>query len=265
MRVGEFLLPVSITATAPIFLPMPDPAQIVTLLQTKAIEVLQFFIPLWDWFQSEVISELEPRDWIALVGMTVAFVTFWLKLKTDATAARYRETIGFLDKNTATVLADWTKLEATHKKNPTSAEVPDEAATMLGLIDTAALLIHKKAIDGELVYNYWWKYVVTPMEFPSVEKWVLDLRRQDRAVLEHYCALQAKWKKRVDKERKGGLAEARKQDRKGVSAAVPIAPAIPPEQIKVAATEDEQRSLGLVATPALIATEEKAGSDAPAA
>lgn len=70
--------------------------------------VLALALPAWQWIQVELITKLEPRDWIGLTGVFLAFITFWFKLRTDANAARYRETIGFLDKNTGTVKGIWT-------------------------------------------------------------------------------------------------------------------------------------------------------------
>lgn len=150
------------------------------------------------------LAKLEPRDWITLVGLCVAFVTFWWKLKTDSAAARYRETIAYLDKHTKDLDENFNTVVKAHEQD--KLEI-DAAKKLFALLETAALLIQKKAFDHELIYNRWWRYFVAPMELPKVKVWLNELRDDDAAIYVHYCHLEEKWRRRVAKEKTNGLTK----------------------------------------------------------
>lgn len=155
----------------------------------------------WGATLCKVLAAFETRDVISIIGITIAVVTFWFKLRADATAARYRETIGFIDRNTNRLRENWTTLQKHLRYQSSQVAFNDSAKDMLNLLDTTALLIQKKAFDSELIYNHWWQYFTEPMEKDALRAWVKELQRKDKAVLEHYTDLQGKWKARVDRER----------------------------------------------------------------
>lgn len=151
-----------------------------------------------------LVATFQLRDLISIISIAIVIVTFWLKLRADANAARYRETIGFIDRNAGRLQGSWNELQQHVRDQSPQAAFSSSAKDMLNLLDTTALLIKKKAFDSELIYNHWWQYFIEPMENDSIKKWVAGHQRKDKAILEHYTELQGKWKERVDRERAQG-------------------------------------------------------------
>ena len=187
---------------------------------------------------------MEIKDLLAAAALVLGALYFAIKLRADATAARYRETIAFLDKNSEKVKGWWKTIEGHAHKKTAIEEIIEPVSDLLGILDTTALLIEKKALDSELIYNYWWKFFVRPMENETIKIWVDGLRRKDRAKLEHYCKQQAIWAARVIKEESEGLEGKSKginqPDNKPVS--LPI-------EIENATAPDSSSPLGLVDSP----------------
>ena len=200
---------------------------------------------VFQWILMNIVEQLEPRDWITLAGLIFAAFTFLWKLKTDATVARYRETIGFLDKNTPFLFEKWNELVITEKSG---APIEDIAREMLGFLDTAALLIKKTAVDSELIYNQWWKYFVAPMDYLVINEWVQKLQDEDKAVLKHYCDLRDKWKKRVDKEQKLGKKKLRMHS-ESANQLTPLYPTQPVARFDDGVLVHSPNSLSLVDSP----------------
>jgi len=142
------------------------------------------------------VAKMEARDWIAFGALIVAFITFLIKARVDGRIARHRETIGFLEKKTKDLSAEWKALQTM----PPGAEADEAASALFGMLDTVALLIKKRAFDGELIYNYWWKYFYSPLYEPNVSKWIERVRAKDKTTLEHYCNLHNKWRPRIERE-----------------------------------------------------------------
>lgn len=153
------------------------------------------------------LDQLTAKEWVAAIGIVITTGTFWWKLKVDAAAARYRETIAYIDRH-STLLHELCDIVEGKSSAPTNSSIPATpvlaAKKLLNQLETAALLVKKRAFDGELVYNQWWRYFTAPMEVAEVKTWVAEQRKQDRAILEHFCALSAKWKIRVQKEQQAG-------------------------------------------------------------
>lgn len=143
------------------------------------------------------LTTIRLGDFISFITLIVGIITFWKKFDADARAAKYRETIGFIDRNDSKLSEAWRGL-----KNSTSNDEGFGAKirTMFNLLDTAALLINKKAFDGELIYNHWWHYFKFPMENDEIKAWVTKQRQEDKTVLEHYISLRGKWIARIEKE-----------------------------------------------------------------
>jgi hypothetical protein len=137
------------------------------------------------------------RDWLSLLALVAGICTFIWKLYADTKSARYRETVGFLEKRTAGLMADWKLVQ---KAVAEGQDFDDAAKSMLGMLDTVALLVKKKAFDKELVYNYWWAYFIDAKKNPAVEAWIKARHDLDKHVLEHFLELHAEFKKRCEAE-----------------------------------------------------------------
>lgn len=140
------------------------------------------------------------RDWLQLLAIIAGIGSFIWKLNADTRMARYRETVGFLEKRTPALEADWKAV----KEAVASGETCEDAAKkMLAMLDTAALLVRSGGFDKPLVYNYWWHYFVHPMRNDVIAAWVRDRNARDHAVLEHFLDLSREFSERSDREERG--------------------------------------------------------------
>lgn len=138
------------------------------------------------------------KDWVWLITLAVTLGTFYKRLNTDTRLARYRETIGFIEKREKDKRERW-KLICGHMD--TAFKVPDEEALVFfGHLELVAVMMKMEAFDEEIVYQYWWRYFYDPLNLPLTKKWIEDRRRADPAVLENFIAVAQKWRTRIEQE-----------------------------------------------------------------
>lgn len=138
------------------------------------------------------------KDWVWLITLAATLGMFYKRLNTDTNFARYRETIGFIEKREKDKRERW-KLICGHMD--TAFKVPDdEALVFFGHLELVAVMMKMEAFDEEIVYQYWWRYFYDPLNLPLTKKWIEDRRRADPAVLENFIAIAQKWRTRIEEE-----------------------------------------------------------------
>jgi hypothetical protein len=147
-------------------------------------------------------SSVALRDWLQLIAIVAGIGSFIWKLNADTRMARYRETIGFLEKRTQALEEGWKAIKVAAASD---ADYEELAKKMFAMLDTAALLVRDGGFDKALIYNYWWHYFVHPMRNDKVAQWITDRNRKDRAVLEHFLDLNREFGERSDREERGEI------------------------------------------------------------
>ena len=133
------------------------------------------------------------KDWIYLIGLVLTVCFFLWRLRVDSKFSAYRETISYLEKRSSLLKKLWGKIKLGNGTD-------EETNELFGELDQIALLVNKKGFDGELVYNYCWKYFYYPLKLTK-SKSIFDNERQtDKTVYENYKSLCEKWCKRIEKE-----------------------------------------------------------------
>lgn len=91
----------------------------------------------------------------------------------------------------------WEKLKA---GTLAGSELEEEFRIFFNQLELVSLLVDRAAFDGELVYNYWWRYFDEPLSFQDINTWVLLHQTTDSAVFLHYVQRCKAWAERIDVE-----------------------------------------------------------------
>jgi Domain of unknown function (DUF4760) len=144
---------------------------------------------------------IEIKDWLYLLGLVVTLGTFAWKLDSDRKHARFRETIGYLEKRDKDVAETWRRIRSAIDSDAAhSVSLDQDLHAFFAQLELVALLIKKGAFDEEIVYNLWWHYFYKSRQVGVIENWIKEARTPDQSVYEHYMAIYEKWNIRIAKE-----------------------------------------------------------------